>query len=481
MGSLHWELVMNGGGKVPGVSIVGGKARAGFEPLPSSEPPVLVAARKSRQQKNRVVIKIGAVILLISAAVASLAAFLLTRGGKQVLYSLEPGATESRIMKDKLTAMEEVGEVAKGNAVFSGRLYNLLREEKGNLIMSPFSVSGVMAMVSSGAKGETLSQLTQGMSFPTKDQIALGYRDVIPALRTNENFTLEVANSIFCQAGFDLLPAFKETLHQYFHASIQVTDFIETSNAARLINDWVEAATRDKIKDLITEDMLDALTRLVLVNAIYFKGDWASKFDPKLTTNQDFHLSDGSTKTVSMMRQTTEFDSARLDNLDAVMLELPYRGDRMVMQILLPNTIQGLSQLEDRLRTTANLEELFRSNQREEKLIVHLPKFKLEQTITLTEHLQNLGMRDMFTDSKADFSGIDGSKNLYISAVLQKAFIEVNEEGSEAAAATGAVMMMRSMPKPPEIFKADHPFIFFLKDKLTGMLLFQGRVEDPTV
>jgi len=179
-----------------------------------------------------------------------------------------------------------------------------------------------------------------------------------------------------------------------------------------------------------------------------------------------------------MMRQTEEFQWAELKDLEASMVELPYKGDRVVMQILLPNAVQGLSTMEDRLRTT-DLEQLFRDAERERKIAVELPKFKLEKSITLNNHLQELGMKDMFDSSKADFSRIDGTKQLYVSTVLQKAFIEVNEEGSEAAAATGAVMMMRSMPMPPVEFKADHPFLFFLRDKLTGMLLFQGRVEDP--
>ena len=240
--------------------------------------------------------------------------------------------------------------------------------------------------------------------------------------------------------------------------------------------------------------MLNALTRLVLVNAIYFKGDWASKFDAKKTTNevgsilnfqsyeyllQDFHLDDGTTKKVPMMRQTKKFQFAILNELSASMLELPYTGDRLSLQLVLPRQGNNLAALEQKLRT-ADLQQLFDSNREEEKVAVSMPRFKLEQTIPLKDQLNNLGMTDMFVADKADFSAIDGSRNLYVSEVVQKAFIEVNEEGSEAAAATGAVMMMRSMPMPPEEFRADRPFLFFLRDKLTGMLLFQGRVADPS-
>jgi len=471
-------------GKVPGVSIVGGKARGGFEPLPNSEHPALAAAaRKSRQHKNRILVKIGLGVLFISAALAGIAAFLLTRGEQSVSVPSFPSeALERQAMSDEITAVGQVKAVAHSNMVFSGRLYDLLRKEPGNIIMSPFSVSGVMAMLSAGAGGDTLSQVVQGMSFPESEDLRLGYRDTIPALRTNENFTLETANSIFAQAGFDLQSDFKNTLHQYFHASIQNTDFSENEKSARLINDWVEAVTQKKIKDLIQPDMLNALTRLVLVNAIYFKGDWEIKFDPKHTKEQDFHLNDGSKKQVPMMRLKEHFQYAELDSLDASMLELPYKGNRLVMQILLPRANNGLGQLEEKLRTAGDdLNSLFESDGREVEVSVQLPKFKLEKTLPLTGALQELGMTNMFASGAADFSGIDGSKQLYVSAVLQKAFIEVNEEGSEAAAATGAVMMMRSMPTPPEQFKADHPFIFFLRDKLTGMLLFQGRVEDPSI
>ena len=181
-----------------------------------------------------------------------------------------------------------------------------------------------------------------------------------------------------------------------------------------------------------------------------------------------------------MMRQTKKFEFAILDDLSASMLELPYTGDRLSLQILLPRKGNNLAALEQKLRTV-DLQQLFDSNRGEEKVAVTLPKFKLEQTIPLTDHLQKLGMTDMFVGGKADFSAIDGSRNLYVSEVVQKAFIEVNEEGSEAAAATGMGMMMRSMPAPPQEFVVDHPFIFYIRDKLTGMLLFQGRVANPTL
>jgi len=354
----------------------------------------------------------------------------------------------------------------------------VLKAEEGNLIMSPFSVSSVMAMVSAGAGGNTLQQIRSGLSFPSPSSLQLGYQDTIPALRSTDNFTLEAANTIFAMKDFSVLPQFQEMLHRSFHAGIQMVDFGDSHGAARMINSWVEKMTRDKIKHLIKADMLSDLTRLVLVNAIYFKGDWAAKFDPKLTKEQDFSVSPSLTVKAPMMTQERKFPWAFLEPLASTMVEMPYKGDRIVMQVLLPGERHGLEELEEKL-TNHNVQELFEKASYETKVMVQLPKFKLEQRIPLTEHLTTLGMKDMFTAGVADFSGVDGTRQLYVSSVVQKAFIEVNEEGSEAAAATGAVMMMRSMPAPPEQFVADHPFIFYLRDKTTGMLLFQGRVVNP--
>merc|ERR1712002_118098 len=443
-----------------------------------TDSPALAAAKKSRAQKNRTLIKIGAVVVTISAVLAGLTAFLLTRGSKESV-TVNGISRNSLVMSDKIEHVEEVKRVARSNDQFSKDLYDLLRKEEGNLIMSPFSVSGVMAMVSAGARGNTEEQVRSGLLFPPSESLQLGYKDAIPALRSTENFTLEAANMVFAMKNFSVLPEFQELLHNSFHASIQNVDFGDSQLAARMINNWVGKMTMDKIKHLIKADMLNALTRMVLVNAIYFKGDWESKFDQKLTKDQDFSVSPSDTVTVKMMMQERKFQWAYLESLASHMVELPYKGNRIVMQVLLPAEKHGLAELEKILKKY-NVQELFEKESYETKVNIQLPKFKLEKTIPLTSHLNSLGLKDMFSEGLADFSGIDGTKQLFVSEVIQKAFIEVNEEGSEAAAATGAIMMMRSMPAPPEQFIADHPFIFFIRDKTTGMLLFQGRVSNPS-
>lgn len=463
---------------MPSVSIVGaGKNRSGFQPLPSdSEPPVLTAARKSRAEKNKKAVKIAVGVLLVSAVLAGLTAFLLTRSTIPTTpLSSIPQARN--IMVDKLVHTEQVRAVANSNDLFATKMYGQLAKEDGNLVMSPFSVSGVMAMLSAGAQEATLAEIQTGMNFPDQDSLKLGYSDTFPALRTNENFTLESANTIFTQTGFPILQSYQDILHKYFHAGIQATDFSKAEAAARLINDWVKDITRDKIKDLIKSDSLGSLTRLVLVNAIYFKGDWADKFDPKMTLpSADFHITQDQTVQVPMMRREGKYSWADMDGYK--MIELPYKGDRVTMQVLLPDRSVSLAATEEKLKFE-DIESQFRSRQNKEKVMLKMPKFKVEKTIPLTEQLSNLGMSEMF-GGNSDFSGIDGSHNLYVSEVMQKAFIEVNEEGAEAAAATGAVLMMRSMPMPPMEFTVDRPFLFLVRDNLTGMLLFQGRVNNPS-
>ena len=386
-------------------------------------------------------------------------------------------------MEGRIVKGEEVDRVAKGNTEFGGRLYNLLRKDSGNIIMSAFSVSAVMAMATSGASEETLAQMTSGMSFPSTEDMVIGYRDVIAALGTdNSDFTLEVANTIFGEEELDILPVFEETLVQHFGASIQKTNFRNKKEAALLINNWVKEVTREKIRNIIQPDMLNSLSKLVLVNAIYFKGDWAEKFDPEWTENQEFHLAEGRTVGVPMMTHTKKYQMAKIENLDAGMIELPFKADRIVMQILLPNKAGGLRELEEKLRTE-DLKTIFQEKKTKELVKLFLHRFKLEQTIPLTSLLQQLGMKDMFQKNRADFSGIDGSKDLFVSDVLQKAVIEVTEEGSEAAAVTACRVQKKGIPrkmKDPEEFRADHPFMFFLQDSLTGVTLFQGRVQDPT-
>jgi len=475
------NIMMKGKMKMPSVSIVGvGKNRSGFQPLPPSEtePPALAAARKSRAEKNRKVFKIAATVILSSALLAGLVAFFLTYRTSDLVYSsATPG---ERTMSTSISHPDLVAQVSSSNDQFALSLLGQVKGEKGvNTVMSPFSVSTVMAMVGAGSRGSTLAQISEGMNFKDQDQLLTGYSELLPALRSNENFTLETANSAFVMTNYQMLSEYQDTIRKHFHLSLQSTDFGDNQKSARLINDWVKDFTKEKIKDLFQPSSFNQNTRIVLVNAIYFKGDWTNKFNPKLTKKSDFYLQADQSIKVDMMMKEEKYWIANMGGYS--MLELPYKGDRIVMQILLPDagfSSTTLEEMEQKLNLH-NIEESFSKNRDFDKIKLELPKFKIESEIPLKDVLMNLGITDMFGEG-ADLTGIDPSGKLYVSEVKQKAFIEVNEEGAEAAAATGAVMMMRSMPMPATEFKVNRPFIFLLRDKLTGMLLFQGRVNDPS-
>jgi len=476
-------------GKLPKVSVIGGGSsqsnRSGFEKLPDSDSAgtaVILAARKSRQQKNIVAIKIGLVIVTVSALVAGLAAFFLVQGTGSNSPELNFVDRSARTMEINIDNKETLRKVGVANEEFSTDLYLQMKKEAAddaNILFSPFSASAVLSMAAAGSGGKTEKQMTAGLHLPDMTSAASGYKQVIPALRTNENFTLETANAAFVMKEYEILAKFKESLHLNFHADISPVNFGDNVAAAKNINSWVKDMTKDKIKDLIDADSINDLTRLILVNAVYFKGDWESKFDVKHTQKEQFFVSNNKNVNADMMKIKEDFDFAELDSFQSKMVELPYKGDRIVMQIVLPNEKTGLAVLESKM-SEGDISKMFEEKKRNTKLLVKMPKFKISQEAELSENLKNMGMSDMFEAGTADFSGIDGTRNLYVAFVKQKVFIEVNEEGSEAAAASGMGMMMRSMPLPPEEFTVDHPFIFFIRDKLTGMLLFQGRISDPT-
>jgi len=252
-------------------------------------------------------------------------------------------------------------------------------------------------------------------------------------------------------------------------------DFSDRKNAAALINDWVEENTGDKIKDLIKEDDIHDMLAMILTNAIYFKGLWANQFDVEDTTNRDFELSDGSKITVPTMRLfDNDITWNYTENDDLQILELPYKGDKLSMYILLPKE-NNVTALEKNL-TYDNFSD-WKNGLYETQVEIFLPKFNLETEYSLADHLQNMGMNIPFTDN-ADFSGMNGKKDLFIEKVRHKAFVEVNEEGTEAAAATSVHMGLTAIPNIIE-FNCNHPFIFLIQHKNTDVILFMGKVEKP--
>jgi len=372
-----------------------------------------------------------------------------------------------------------------GNDKFSIDLYRLMKEEYENFVFSPFSISTVMAMLSAGARGETLKQIKEVLFFPPLPTLQAEYKNILPEIKSTGDFTVETANKLFAKKNFSIMRDFQETLNNTFHSGIQNIDVGEPKAAAEKINNWVEEMTKNKIKNLIDESMINMDTRLILVNAIYFKSDWSKEF--KNSPKMIFKVSCSSKVKVPMMTKRDEVFFANLDNLSSTMIELPYKGDRMVMQILLPTSKTcgpsnkrkgGLEDLEEKLKDN-NINELFDKEKKKTKLIIHLPRFKLEADLKLKKDLKKLGLMNMFLGGTADFSGITKNEALYVSDVVQKTFIEVGEKGTEAAAATAALPILWKSGSMLPTFRAVHPFIFYLRDKESGMLLFQGRVINP--
>jgi len=367
--------------------------------------------------------------------------------------------------------------VVAGNTEFALNLYARLRTDDGNLFLSPYSVSTALAMTYAGARGETARQMADVLHFSLEsERLHPAFAELessVKAAGDSAGCSLDVANALWGQRGERFLEGFLALTKKHYGAGFQEVDFAgATEQARKTINAWVADQTRQKIKELLQGRDVDSATALVLTNAIYFKGSWASQFDPRHTKNAPFWINEGEKVVVPTMHQVRRFAFASAGDLD--ILELPYDGDRLSMLVLLPKAADGLADLERSL-SKENLDK-WQGSLREQAVRVHLPRFKLESRLDLATTLEALGMNDAFSASKADFSGINGRRDLFISLVIHQAQADVNEEGTEAAAATAVGMKMGA---PPTAFVADHPFLFLIRDQQTGSILFLGRVVNP--
>jgi serpin B len=397
---------------------------------------------------------------------------------------------------DNQAAREKINNkiIVDGNNKFAFKLFAKLQSTKGNLFFSPYSISTALAMAHTGARNETESQMTGALHFPVsvnqrtdssskslldRQQFASTFGSIIRDLNNRGRkgaYTLTVANALWGQKDYGFLQEFLELIETSYEGQLNEVDFVRAAETARkTINTWVETKTNNKIKNLIKQGVLDSMTRLVLTNAIYFKGNWAKQFKENRTKDAPFTLTDNRKIDVAMMNQKAEFGYMETDTFQA--LELSYVDDELSMVILLPKKYDALDKLEKTL-TPENLTQwLTKIHKRE--VMVFMPKFKMTSQFGLVSTLKSMGMIDAFS-SKADFSGINGKRNLFISAVIHKAYVEVNEEGTEAAAATGIVMRLTSVgPARIPVFSADHPFLFLIRDNLSGSILFIGRVANP--
>lgn len=382
----------------------------------------------------------------------------------------------------------ELQRIAKASNTFGLDLYAKLRDEKGNLAMSPASISTALAMTWAGAKGETEAQMRKVMHFDgTPAEIAPLAGKLSSYLEDpNRAVKLRIANRLFGEKTYSFEPGYLELTKTAFDAPLDPVDFRKNFEGARKhINSWVEGETEKRIKNLIPPRGVDAETSLALVNAIYFLGDWADPFRKEATSDAEFTVAQGKKKKVPTMHRTAHYGFAEKGGVKA--LEMTYKGNDTSMVVLLPKDEASMAAFEKGL-TVAKVNELA-SALTAKKVEVSLPRFEIDpaSSVALADQLKALGMTTAFDRKKADFTGIANppspADRLFIGQVFHKAFVKVDEKGTEAAAATAVVMPRAgsaARPEPPEVFNADHPFVYLIRDKKSGLILFMGRVSDPT-
>ncbi|MCX5646047.1 MAG: serpin family protein [Phycisphaerae bacterium] len=385
---------------------------------------------------------------------------------------------------------------ACGNNYFALQLYQKLQSQQGNLFFSPYSISTALAMTYAGAKGRTQEQMAEALCLPTSKEVvqklggsqeplsqesfARAFGEIVKDLNARGGqgkYELRIANALWGQQDYEFLSSFAKLVEDQYGGHLERVNFVKAAEKARqTINAWVQKQTNDKIKDLIGEGMLDSMTRLVLTNAVYFKGNWAAQFKKDRTRDEPFILLNSGKVQVPMMNQKATFGYAETDTLQ--MLEMPYVGQELSMVILLPKEAAGIGELEKAL-TAENVSKWLGGVHRRE-VIVAVPRFKMTQKFDMGTVLKSMGMTDAFS-SEADFSGMTGRRDLFISAVVHQAYVDVNEEGTEATAATGVTMKLLSVgPGKIPVFRADHPFVFLIRDARSGSILFLGRTMNPT-
>jgi serine protease inhibitor len=412
----------------------------------------------------------------------------------------------------------DLRDIVKGNNEFALELYSRIKDlpeieyQEGNLFFSPYSISSSIAMAYMGARSNTAKEIANIMHFPSieAERIASGFSDFQNYLETNSQavgYQLNIANALWGQQGYGILPEYLEINRKYFGSGFKELDFAKSEEARKTINKWVEQQTKEKIKDLFPAGAIDPVsTRLILTDAIYFKGAWVLPFKEEDTKPAEFNVTKEKIVQVQMMYQKKRYKYSQVDDIQ--LLQIPYGLDALSQQIImlfpdsypeaskltqeqrqklpmlsmliiLPSKIDGLDSLEKKLNRQTF--ESYIAQMKEDELEIYLPKFKMTcGTIELKNILIKMGMKDAFSGA-ADFSGINGKKELFIDKVLHKTFVEVNEKGTEAAAASGLRVLLGMKLTPPPVFKADRPFLFIIMDNKTKSILFMGRVVNPAI
>lgn len=394
-----------------------------------------------------------------------------------VLRSDKPRAVPTVVQAD-------LAALVDGNNAFAVDLYQALKGAQGNIFYSPYSISLALAMTYAGARDTTETQMAGTLhytlpqdllhpAFNSLDQELAG-RGKGAKGKDGQGFRLNIVNAIWGQKGYPFLPQYLDLLAEDYGAGLRTLDFRSAPDAGRqVINKWVADQTEQRIQDLIPPGAIDQLTRLVLTNAIYFNAAWANNFEKNATQPADFHLADGSTVKVPMMHQTERLGYAEGSGFQAV--SLPYDGRELEMVILLPDR-DKFAEFEQSL--SAGKAASIIKDIAPKQVALSLPRFKYDSEFSLGKTLSDMGMPIAFS-GQADFSGMTGNRELSISEVVHKAFVSVDESGTEAAAATAVIMRATAMPVMPLAVTVDRPFIFLIRDIQTGSVIFVGRVMNP--
>lgn len=398
--------------------------------------------------------------------------------------TIEDSSGEVAYIVDPTADPEALKALAQSNNGFALALYQALRDQDGNLIYSPYSIFQALLMTGAGAKGETASQMASVLGVDPNDPEMHNLMNALNKALTSipENLrgdsqplTFTVANAVWAQKDFHFEQEFLDTLAANYNAGLKLVDFNNPEEARNLINLWVAAQTNDKIKEIIPQGLLDEMTRMVLTNAVYFKAGWSHRFDEQETKDGSFMLADGSAKSVPFMH--AGFNTAALVDENLAALTLPYEGGSYAMAAIMPQA--DFAGFEAQL-SAEKLRQILAELQDSSAFVdLSMPKFKIESMFGLSEKLEALGMPDAFDAQKADFSGMTGNKDLMISSVLHQATIDVNEQGTEAAAATIVGMSMTSMPSQNLTISLDKPFIYVIYETTTNAIVFMGRVVNP--
>ncbi|XP_043300208.1 serpin B3-like [Cervus canadensis] len=373
--------------------------------------------------------------------------------------------------------------------------HQIRKSKKENIFYSPFSISSALAMTYLGARENTASEMQKVLHFSeitantnggaTKDPVEKPgnvhhhFQKLLTELKkSTDAYELSVANRLYGRKDFPFLQEYMDNVQKYYLASVESADFVSAAEESRkMINSWVESQTNGRIEDLFPQNSLSGSV-LILVNAVYFKGQWQEEFKKENTVQEKFWLNKDTSKPVQMMKQTNRFNFVSLEDVQAKILEIPYKGGELSMMVLLPNEVDGLQEVEDQLTAEKLIAWMSPQNMGTRQVDLYLPRFKMEDSYELVPTLKALGMVDAFRDRVADFSGMTERRDLVVSTVVHKSFVEVTEEGTEAAAATGVGVALTSAPFH-ESFRCDHPFLFLIKHIKTNSILFWGRVSSP--